>query len=620
MAGKRSREHRIRKSQLITPFGVGAIMEFPTESLMHAGLDAWTVGDDQNLADDRLAQRLGVKNFYEPVQAPEPRQSGGDNVPFVRFPLWHVCPRCRTLQQASWNDRQPPRCTSNVQPRFKGAPCGELPEKRRPHMVPVRFIIACSDGHIDDFPWIEWAHTPRGKKLTPGTGCEVPILRLDYTGRAGLMGLSVRCESCGSKRSLAGAGSPDALKDFGCTGNRPWLGPDAGEECRCEDHPRVVQRGATNVYFSRVVSSILIPPYSTFVRRFISRKKNWELLTSGVDENGRPDMARLSFFAEEHGIPIGDLTEAVNERLGGISRVFTEQTEEDFRFDEYKAFRAGANRNRDDDLNVIPQVLDDYDADVRLYFQDIVLVEKLTETRTLTGFSRMNPPDMHGEGGGRVAPLSKRKLNWLPAMRAYGEGIFFTLNQDLLDKWSGQTAVQKRFSALQNRLSDVRASRGQEPRIISPAFVLLHTLAHILIRRLSFDCGYGSSSLRERIYCRQSGGEHMAGILIYTAASDSEGTLGGLVRQGKPGRFEQTLRYALVDATNCSSDPLCSESVGQGSDALNLAACHACCLIPETSCEEGNRLLDRLASIGSIMHPEAGFFGSCASNLIGVRK
>ena len=139
--------------------------------------------------------------------------------------------------------------------------------------------------------------------------------------------------------------------------------------------------------------------------------------------------------------------------------------------------------------------------------------------------------------------------------------------------------------------------------------MLLHTLAHVLINQLSFDCGYGSASLRERLYCDFTDPSRpMHGFLIYTASGDSEGTMGGLVRQGNPGRLETTLRRALKHAAWCSSDPVCIESKGQGSDNSNLAACHGCCLLPETSCEEGNRLLDRALLIGTPERPALGFF------------
>ena len=616
MAGRSSKERRIRKSQLVSTFGVGAIMEFPSDTLMHAGLDAWTIGDEQEIIDDRLAKRLGVKTFFEPIQAPEKSIPGG-TIPFVRFPLWHVCPRCRTMHKINWNDRTLHKCNAKVNPRSGGQSCESLSEYRRPRLTAVRFVVACEAGHVDDFPWVEWAHTPRGEKLMRETGCNNPVLRLSATGRSGLMGLTVECLSCeDSKRTMMGAGAPEVLQDFGCTGNRPWLGCDAAKECTSTAPPRVLQRGATNFYFSLVVSSILIPPHSTSIRRIIARKKYWDYLTSGVGEDGCADPNRLGHFSEMHNLPLDELTGAVNDRLGLISRSAQDQTEEEFRLAEYKAFLSGRSKGQNDDLNLDPQQTTDYDQDIQPYFDNIVLVEKLTETRALTGFSRLNPPGSGGSGQQNVAALSKKQLNWFPAVRAFGEGIFITLNQKLLDEWASREHVKRRHKQVQKRLNEVNLSRNRDLREVSPAFLLLHTMAHLLIRRLSFDCGYGSSSLRERLYCVQNGNRKMSGILIYTAASDAEGTLGGLVLQGKQGHFEQILRNALVDAANCSSDPLCTESSGQGSDTLNLAACHACALIPETSCEEGNRLLDRLMVIGEHEDESVGFFGSLLNSVI----
>lgn len=603
-----NRERRIRKSQLISPYGVGAIIEFPNETLMHAGLDAWDPHEEYALADDRLAKRLKVQMFYEPPQAPDKNVPNGKFTPFVRFPLWHVCPRCRAMQKVEWNSNKPPTCNSNIKPRFNGFPCSSIKEKwKQSIMVPVRFIVACSHGHIEDFPWVEWAHS-KGKTLTKGTGCSSPRLRLNYTGRSGLMGLSVECQNCNEKRSLAGAAHPDMLKNFGCSGHRPWLGSDAKEDCKSEVPPKVTQRGATNIYFSDIVSSILIPPYSTYVRRYISKPRRWNNLTGGVNEDGSIDKTRVEILADAWGIPFKDIMEAINHKLNNASSN-QGQTEEDYRYEEYKAYLAGKNRKRTDDLNIVPQSLDNYEPSVIQFFDNLVLVEKLTETRALTGFTRMDP-------SGKSASLSKKHKDWLPAVRGYGEGIFFTLNQELLNKWQYQKSTNHRCSKIQHRMDESRANRGQDSRRLSPVFILLHTFSHILINQLSFDCGYGSSALRERIYCRQDGDEKMAGVLIYTSASDSEGTLGGLVMQGKEGRFEPMVKQALIEALNCSSDPLCTESDGQGSDALNLAACHACALLPETSCEEGNRLLDRLLLIGSHKDKKLGFFENLINDLL----
>lgn len=100
----------------------------------------------------------------------------------------------------------------------------------------------------------------------------------------------------------------------------------------------------------------------------------------------------------------------------------------------------------------------------------------------------------------------------------------------------------------------------------------------------------------------------MEGILIYTSSGDSDGTMGGLVRQGDPGRLEAIIHEATRKAAWCSSDPICIESRGQGSDNANLAACHACALLPETSCEAGNRVLDRGLVVGTPEAPDIGYF------------
>lgn len=157
------------------------------------------------------------------------------------------------------------------------------------------------------------------------------------------------------------------------------------------------------------------------------------------------------------------------------------------------------------------------------------------------------------------------------------------------------------------------AQRGVQERQINSRLILIHTFSHIFIRQLAFECGYDSSSLRERLYVSTDPALPMAGFMIYTANGDSEGTLGGLVRQGYPGRLEQTLSSAVRNASICSSDPLCIESSGQGLFSLNLASCHACGLLPETSCEEGNLLLDRAMIVGTPDDLSFGYFSTLLS-------
>ena len=212
-------------------------------------------------------------------------------------------------------------------------------------------------------------------------------------------------------------------------------------------------------------------------------------------------------------------------------------------------------------------------------------------------------------------PISERKKmlrlgseNWLPAIQVHGEGIFFEFNKEAVDEWAQRPAVLARLRNLQDsyRNSKFGANAAGDLR---PEFVLIHTFAHLIINQLSFECGYGSSSIRERIYCEKAENEYgMYGVLIYTASGDSEGSLGGLVRQGAKDHIEDTIRDAVRNAAWCSSDPVCIQSYGQGPESCNLAACHNCALLPETCCECGNRLLDRGTVVGTLDDKSIGFF------------
>jgi hypothetical protein len=237
----------------------------------------------------------------------------------------------------------------------------------------------------------------------------------------------------------------------------------------------------------------------------------------------------------------------------------------------------------------------------------LVLLHRLREVRALRGFQRLGVPGAADPYTSPCAPLSREALNWLPAIEVYGEGVYFELDSNRLEEWSHRAEVSARVMRLQAKRDEAFPESAGSP--LTPQFLLIHTLAHLLINQLALDCGYSSSSLRERIYVgANASGDEWAGALIYTATASSDGTLGGLVRQGQPRLFGQTLQAAIENATWCSSDPLCIESAGQGIDALNLAACHACAIVSETSCEHRNVLLDRALVVGTPDAPELGFF------------
>ena len=602
----------IRRTQLISPWGIGAIVNFPgDESLMTCGLDVWPYPAGPALAEfqvseERLRDRVAVDHFRLPhdyrIPGPGVRNAGRE-IPFVRFPLWHYCPNCGVMKKLGlFSDRE--LCPA---PKYdKGLTCHGRKNWQLPRLLPLRFIAACAEGHIQDFPFMEWVH----RKAAPGPGCS---LRL-RAGRSSslLSGILIQC-SCGQEQTMTGAFNEDALDNIQkCLGGRPWLGEMPSPPGSCGSPLRVLQRGGANVYTPHVMSSIYLPPAAVQGTREIVEALEdplvWSPLSQGLIE-GRVDPTRCQMVAAMRFLDAAELERAANDKLAGTATTKTTygQSEEEYRQAEFKVLSHGGGNDKVD-LFAVPRDPNDYAEIVRHYFQTIVLVHRLRETRTLVGFSRILPED------GRDFDTHKRDLardsrvNWLPAIVVRGEGIFLELRSDLLDQWSMDKVLRPRVSLLAEPYNQRRAERQQKKRAILPRFVLLHTLAHLLINQLSYDCGYGSSSLRERLYCQQEHDLPMNGLLIYTASGDSEGTCGGLVRQGHPGRLETTLIRALRKAQWCSTDPICMESRGQGPDSCNLAACHCCALLPETSCEEQNRLLDRAVVVGTPFDQSLGFF------------
>jgi len=587
----------LRRSQLISPFGVGAITDFRfDEALMCAGLDAWfrTAPESElRITEERLQARLGCGFFVKPPEYNESDATSRHKIPYVRFPLWHYCPRCFRMKHA---------LLFGDQPRCDNPTCGSGRTNRR--MIPVRILAVCELGHIEDFPFREWI------------GCQCPddqSARLLFkAGRsaASLAGIKIECEACRKMRSLAGAFEEGALEKRGvhCSGAQPWLGRDPGVQS-CPAELRVAQRGGSNVYFPLVMSSIYIPPVkadaSEAVERVLDNAKAWEALTATMVD-GRIDSGACRAMAAMFSVDPELLATAAQARLEGRRAMAPALTEEDFRHQEYQVLRGGSGSPLEELF--AERVEGSQYGWLKKYVESIGLVRKLRETRVLTGFSRLVPRADRSDMG--VQPLAAdTDLPWLPAIEVRGEGIFMELRQDTLDAWLSRPVVSERVDALIATYNANRVGRGLSPRRIDARFMMIHTLAHAVIKELTFSCGYGSASLRERIYCNiQVPQRPMNGFLVYTASGDSEGTLGGLVAQANPGRFERVVAEALRRSAWCSNDPVCLEGSGGGNLTSNLAACHGCVLLPETSCEEGNCLLDRGLLVGTFDNPATGFF------------
>jgi hypothetical protein len=308
------------------------------------------------------------------------------------------------------------------------------------------------------------------------------------------------------------------------------------------------------------------------------------------------------------GMTAAQLSALVEKRLAILAGV----SSENLRWDEYLQLTSDATESMGDGSefeirsSAVPDLL-------KLYVSHVVRVVRLREVRAISAFTRIEPPAMASPGGPvRHAPIQVTRHNWLPAVEVRGEGIFLALAEKKLNRWENSKTVIERAEDIHFRYRTDWQSRtgntGQPPRKITARFLLLHTLAHVLMRQLALECGYSSASLRERLYVGDDP-TLMSGILIYTATSDSDGTLGGLVRQGLSGRMADLLYAAVKSAEWCSSDPLCIEGVGAIAGGFNNAACHACVLAPETSCEEYNQFLDRAMLVGTPSTPGIGFFG-----------
>jgi hypothetical protein len=632
----------VRRTQAITPFGVGAMIDFPGPvSLIHCGLDSWPFKENDKdhrefrIEDEnRLAIRLGVKYF---VQPPDFRYQHGHGdikrlnlnlkIPFLRFPKWHVCPRCGLMHEAALHDWAAPICRGPV---GSGKDKGKSHSERK--TIQVRFIAACPSGHLQDFPWWEWV-------LGASTPQQQGRLRMVTSGSASLAGVRIVCEEDSpeikitASKTLSGAfefspGEPSALSrlQIFCRGENPALGIPSPTYLSpgCGNHLYPLLRGGSNVYFPHIVSSIYLPPVDVFasdeVLEILEDSLVWSFLSMSAQctSDGKVNRALaktvLKKYYPDREVDPDKLVEAANKRLVNENKeekivVITDTPEQAFRREEYELFSRDVKEGYPKtNLLIRSEDIASYEPVIRDCFQQISLLHKLRETRVFVGFSRIFPED-NLDNNERRALISRTSKEWLPGVIVRGEGIFLQIREDKIQKWlaTHNVELENRIRPIKNTLDQIRETRHQQPLQITPRFVLLHTLSHLLINELIYECGYGSASLRERLYSAE--GDHpMSGILLYTAAGDSEGTMGGLVRMGKSGRLEGVLRRALENARWCSTDPVCIESQGQGPDNCNLAACHSCALLPETSCEEMNRLLDRGLVIGTLSEPELGFF------------
>ncbi|MER8231984.1 DUF1998 domain-containing protein [Streptomyces sp. NPDC094049] len=588
------RRGSVRRAQMITTYGVGSLIAVDNESFIVSGIDeahkSWSVDEAPIIHEHRLARVLEVSHFRLP---PASDDTSKDGVRVRRFPLWHSCPQCHSLQHIRAFNPPPGRnvCTK----------CEDEP------LVPSRFVVACEDGHLDDFPYWKWLH--RGNREEGTAGHCGGRMSLRFSGRsASLRSVVVSC-TCGVPEvSMEGAFRRSALGELKvrCEGRRPWL--DWEPVKSCSQSPRTLQRGSSAVWQPVLRSALSIPPWSDGLADRLAR--HWENL------RGYSSRTEIEIYLKG-AFPGGDPppVEAVMDLLAAerSEDPTPENSAPDghhvLRRQEYAQLSSGnaeRAKGREEQFVCEPPV-SDMSVLSRFGVERTMLVKRLREVRALKAFTRIADPEASSTG--HEAALSLVRTDWLPAMEVHGEGVFVRLDERRLDDWATLDAVAGRVERMRvnhDRLLRERATdTDQAPDSpATPRMVLLHTLAHALVNEWSLEAGYPAGALRERLYADDS----MAGILIYTATSDSAGSLGGVVAQGEPTRLAEALWSALQRATWCSADPLCIETRAAGTGGTNLAACHSCAMLPETSCEHNNILLDRALLIGTPGDRRVGFF------------
>lgn len=649
-----------RPSSLLYTYGPGSIIDLPHFTVMPTGLDPW----ERVWARRETTPTIHAPRLLEVVQMihghqvaelrPFPWQpttsfsrDGADlGIPARVFPQWMRCTGCDRLAPIGvfldgYANTHPYRPDEAV---FEHTSCygrrGQRGggKKRRQPCVPARYLLVCPDGHLDEFPYDWWVH--RGH---PCSAAPVPVLKMvERTAGKGATAMIV-CDSCNTRRAMSEAQGADGRPKLPrCRGRLPHL--DGFVRDGCEQETRLMLVGASNLWFPAVQSIIDMP-------RLDATDKTREDAARLVATLGATKLAR---YADDLVMVrdlldgragVRDLCETDDGQLAAVVAAATappepeaDRIERRARWEpvdllvpewRYLQLEPAGERHEDErsGLTVSPRPLDPRTAPG---ISRVLAVDRLRKVNAVLGFTRIDDLDRVNDMGARLVPLTLEKPTWVPATEDRGEGIFCELDEEKVAAWEQRVGSSGLWEAhraahrrnFERRFSETAKDVDPDDRLRPPRYWLVHTLAHALIRQMAMSSGYGAASLTERIYAWEARDDRpaAAGVLIATTASDSDGTLGGLVALSEPERFAAIVSEALRALDRCSSDPVCSQRVPRDpEDFLHGAACHCCLMASETSCESANRFLDRRFAIplpGDYQHTrfaDLAFFGPAFS-------
>lgn len=591
----------IRQSQLVGTFGPGAMLDLPRQSVLVGGLEEW-LGQGPEIIETRLVAKIKsvlnkpqVQLFGPPVDLEGMGGTGPvTGIRCFQFPEWFIT-------QEDLGESKP-GTRSRILVHSDGLTNGHYLDGKTKHkVVPVRFVRGCRKGHIGDIDWYTLVH---GGQSTCRT--QFKKLYLEERGATGdLSEISVRCQ-CGTSIDMLATTRLDQKILGHCDGNRPWLGVGARE--RCGEPNRLLVRTASNSYFAQKLSVISLPERDEEIRQTVDAV--WEIVCGAETlehiryERKKPKVARaLETITEEE-----MLREIVRRNTGTVSQ------DKPVKVAELETLIAAKVELGDDrphgHFYARALTKETWNRPWMKGIERVVLIHRLREVVAQIGFTRFEPANPRTDGdleiGVEPAALA-REATWLPAVENRGEGIFLLFDQQAVLEWLNRDSVQKRGKQLDLGFQAWKKENPKSKREFPGVpFHMLHSFAHLLITSIALECGYPSSSIRERVYSCPGLGY---GVLLYTGTSDAEGTLGGLIQVGR--RIHEHIRKALDQGALCSNDPVCAEHQPHHPHEarfLHGAACHGCLLIAETCCEQQNDFLDRALVVPTVDHLGAEFF------------
>jgi hypothetical protein len=641
----RSKVGSLRPSAMLYTSGIGATVDLPHLSAMPHGLEAWEryyarrPGPPDVIVEPRLLDLvrayLGdqVSQLRKPPWAPEEVGGFGDDgvdlgIPARIFPQWLRCTGCGRLAPVS----QPVFQFLNVlkyrpdQAKFVHKGCkgwnpntNKAKERRGRDQVavPARYLIACVNGHLDEFPYDAWVH--RGGKCPEA---KFPQLRMrEWKSNIG-PDVQIMCLSCEARRGMLEATGPNAPKKLPrCRGRHSHL--DAFYKC---DQPgKLMMLGAANQWFASTVGLLalpreevasvddLLPPLQALPPNMLDQVVSKDAL--GMFRMAAAMVAKTDVFETATDDVLWDAIQVLRGGEASSSgRVSTDPT--DILLPEWLVLTDEAKYTRHSGASDFRAVRREVSTSLRPVVTEVVAVEKLKKANAFVGFTRIDPLDRIEDSSNRVAPLTRNgRPSWVPATEDHGEGFFLQFHEPTVATWEEKVLQLPIWQAyreahrlnFRRRTSKTAGDVEPDSRFPAPRYWAIHTLAHLLIREAAMSSGYGSASLTERIYawCASEDRPPAVGLLITTTASDSEGTLGGLVALAQPDHLARLIRAAVRRGDRCSSDPICSHRAPRGKeDFLHGAACHFCLFVSETSCERTNRFLDRRLLLDLMVDPD----------------